>query len=1070
MADYTYDYKPVRILKRDAWKIVFYKMLGKPMKKANETDFTGTMKSSLPASLESMQIWNLCADQYSDQSPHMMPYKPSPKSETMFSYAVINVEFPERIDSDAVLSMTKELIDYVKVHNRNKAKKTIEIGGVKIRQTKIDKLEKNFKDNQKYHKQLLEKLAEGADETELKEIREERGKALGKCRSTLRSLILDHIEKCGNDTMRQYLYEKGFACRTEDGIREHVVYKRSANKAKTGSCLFIWKELYEDMHKWSWLDLPVADREIDLTSARAYEALVTSSIIKTVKINPERILLIDPVESGNVGGNIRILSKDEENENGVRLLTRDEYKQEYGKEFENKNKIWDGQALVDESIFERAGYKKIGEKDNRHGMMLLRNRFFKACAFNTRIKDYYKAEHIDTVTDKFGKEMKAKDVQMIVTPDSIKLYKFAKVFFGGDEQKAYSYWKKHISSTFGIVKDDHASHLGHGKYHEVSYQFLNTLPISDPDDIDKLLAKDREYMDLMLHNGAVLLHRMHYINVTLRKKYAIRMLYTFCEEFANTEYFKKYYLKDELKNYKDNLKKGRLKLKGDFYYLCSMPYEMLEYSAGKKEINPQLEKNQVYIKGYPEGKQVTLIRYPHLSAGSVCVLESADNGNYDQWFNFENKDGCNIVVVSPWNSNIMVKLGGADFDSDTALYVKDEVVEKAAKKLISIEELEPGEDGLPVAVADPALLLSENDEIYNYTKKDMAILDDKLASSGVTIGTISNNIQLFNSYLWEEYFKGKKADKDRIKAIYECTLIFSVLNELAIDSAKHKLAIAPEELTQQIIEKGYRRNEIIYKIIEMKDTRKYCPYFLYLSMKRRGGYIMRDKGEAYENAKPGTKKKQDNLQYWNCPMDLICKSLVSKENSGEWTGSSLDALLEKVAKDMTWDKKYDYMYNQVRSFLLETTDSINDSLKKQGDEDEKNLNEEQKSFLEQFRAMKWNRKDGREEILLKLFRATFEKYITQKDGHTKDDYKDPEMSRADRKIQVLGMLCALEEEDENGNIKPPSFLKTDKNQFRRKELLTEEQYQCLSVKEQDAYRSIDLWGEPWYCDKEQNPE
>ncbi len=164
------------------------------------------------------------------------------------------------------------------------------------------------------------------------------------------------------------------------------------------------------------------------------------------------------------------------------------------------------------------------------------------------------------------------------------------------------------------------------------------------------------------------------------------------------------------------------------------------------------------------------------------------------------------------------------------------------------------------------------------------------------------------------------------------------------------------------------------------------------------------------------------------------------------------------------------MYNQVRSFLLETTDSINDSLKKQGDEDEKNLNEEQKSFLEQFRAMKWNRKDGREEILLKLFRATFEKYITQKDGHTKDDYKDPEMSRADRKIQVLGMLCALEEEDENGNIKPPSFLKTDKNQFRRKELLTEEQYQCLSVKEQDAYRSIDLWGEPWYCDKEQNPE
>ncbi len=1062
MADYTYGYKPVRILKRDAWEIAFYKMLGKPVE-ASETDFTGMMKSSMSPSLESMQIWSLCDQQYSVDSPHMMPYKPFPQTDTFFSYAVINVEFPKTISTNRVLTMAEVLIDYTKGYNKNK---TFDCSDESVKDT-IDQLKKAYTENQKYNDELQEKELSGASKEELERIRKARYRALNECRSYLRSLIIDYLKSIKNpSSLRHILYENGFACQTEDGDKEFVLYKRSASKSKSGSCLFIWKELYEDMHKWSWLDLPVADREIDLTSARAYEALVTSSIIKTVKINPERILLIDPVESGNVCGNIRILSKDEENEDGVRLLTRDEYKQEYGREFENKNKIWDGQALVDESIFERAGYKKVGKKDNRHGMMLLRNRFFKACAFNTRIKEYYKAENIDTVKDMFGNEMKAKDVQMIVTPDSIKLYKFADVFFKGNVQEAYSYWKKHISSVFGIVKDDHASYLGHGNYREVSYQFLNTLPINDPDDINKLLAKDREYLDLMMHNGAVLLHRMHYINASMRNKFFIRSMFTFFQEFANTEYFKNYYLKNERKNYIDNLKNGGLKLKGDFYYLCSMPYEMLEYSAGKA-IEPQLEKNQVYIKGYPEGKQVTLIRYPHLSAGSVCVLKSADNENYDQWFNFENKDGTNIVVVSPWNSNIMRILGGCDFDGDSALICEDEVIEKAAKKLMSIEELEPGEGGLPVGVADPALLLSKNDKSYTYTKKDMAILDDKLASSGVTIGSISNNIQLFNSYLWEEYFKGKKANKKRIKAIYECTLILSVLNELAIDSAKHKFAISPEKMKQHIIKNGYNG----YQIIEKKDAKKYCPYFLYHSMSDpSGGFVMRDKGEAYENAKPGTKKKQDNLQYWNCPMDLICKSLVSTENTGKWTGTSLDALLEKTVKDMVWEKNDNYSYDQLKGFMLQFADSINESRKPQEGEDESDLKDDQKAVLDRLYSMKCLQKDGIGKIKIKLLKATFEKYKTNKDGHTNNDYKDSEMSNKRRRPQIWGLLFAMEGEDKNGNPLPPSFLKIDENQFRRKELLTEEQYQCLSVKEQDAYRSIDLWGEPWYCDKEQNPE
>ena len=52
-------------------------------------------------------------------------------------------------------------------------------------------------------------------------------------------------------------------------------------------------------------------------------------------------------------------------------------------ETEVENVIWDGQGLLDVSVFE----------DNEledYGMLLLRNRFFKSCAFCTRLQDWFK--------------------------------------------------------------------------------------------------------------------------------------------------------------------------------------------------------------------------------------------------------------------------------------------------------------------------------------------------------------------------------------------------------------------------------------------------------------------------------------------------------------------------------------------------------------------------------------------------------------------------------------------------------------------------------------------------------
>ena len=73
--------------------------------------------------------------------------------------------------------------------------------------------------------------------------------------------------------------------------KEYVRYKRSSGAAKTGSCLFIKKELFPMMSKWSKTGLDEAKDLCfeDLTSYEAYKSLSLSSIITTLDLNPYNI-------------------------------------------------------------------------------------------------------------------------------------------------------------------------------------------------------------------------------------------------------------------------------------------------------------------------------------------------------------------------------------------------------------------------------------------------------------------------------------------------------------------------------------------------------------------------------------------------------------------------------------------------------------------------------------------------------------------------------------------------------------------------------------------------------------
>ena len=94
------------------------------------------------------------------------------------------------------------------------------------------------------------------------------------------------------------------------------------------------------MMKWSYNGLYYRpDESLDLASIEAYLSLPMSSIISTLQILPENILLIDDYES---------IFKDKVMATRVneshRLYTQEE-------EIEISNSIWDGQSLMDSSLF-----------------------------------------------------------------------------------------------------------------------------------------------------------------------------------------------------------------------------------------------------------------------------------------------------------------------------------------------------------------------------------------------------------------------------------------------------------------------------------------------------------------------------------------------------------------------------------------------------------------------------------------------------------------------------------------------------------------------------------------------
>ena len=579
--------------------------------------------------------------------------------------------------------------------------------------------------------------------------------------------------------LRKDLYSNGFIL---DGCR-YVRFKRSSGSSRVGKCLFIDERLYPAMHRFEMCGVKVKRGEqIDLAALEAYIALTLSSIIDTVEIPPESILVVDDYDS--IFKDTVIATKAV---NG-KLQTDEE-------EVTIKNSIWDGQSLIDISL--------MGEY-SCYGMILLRSHFFKSCAFNTNIQQFFADNGITDVKQLNGFTM-AKDisqVKFITTPNSIKYTKFGTI----------KKWLKQIGPTFGVVKHEKKTHFFDGRMVQTHYQLLNTLQLSR-EEMQEFLQPSMDYMDLLRTEPAVLRYHIHLpedqelsMGKYKSKNDIVFQLLGLNEEFTKTKIYRDF-CRNTIKAYKHNMLYGHILVDGNYSTLFGNPMEMLLHSIGKFKGESVLGVGNVHSTRFQYGERLLGSRSPHVCVGNILLTNNVACDIIDHYFNLTQE----IVCINSINENILQRLSGADFDSDTMLLTNDPLLVSTAEKNYDLFKV------------STSLVESTKSKRY-YTPEQQADLDIKTSVN--KIGEIVNLSQELQTLMWHKLNNG--ASWENVKSIYYDACQLNVMSGIEIDMAKKEFDIDNEKELQEIRKRWIRRNP--------EDGRAIKPYFFGHVDKTKGFY------------------------------------------------------------------------------------------------------------------------------------------------------------------------------------------------------------------------------------------
>lgn len=542
--------------------------------------------------------------------------------------------------------------------------------------------------------------------------------------------------------LRTELYADGFL---GDGVR-YCRMKRSSGSARQGKCLFVDEKLYKPLLRFSSGGIMVQKgQELELAAYESYISLPSSSIIGTLPIRPENILLIDDYQS--------VFQEDV-----VATHARDGHLVTSEQRCEISNSIWDGQSLIDVSLMEE--YASCG-------MVLLRNLMFKSCCFNCNIQKWFQDNRITELSQLNGRTRASRieDIRLITTPSSVKYLKF----------DTWDHWLDHLYPDFGVVKHDKQTPFFGGRLVQTHYQLLNTLQLTE-DEMRIFLRESLEFARLLRDNPAVV---RHYVKCPLpsapdllahpamSKNEVVYNLLCVNDAFTETRYYRDF-LMDLLRSYYKNLKKGHVFVNGNYSTLLGNPVEMLQQAIGKFDGVSQLGVGNIHSTRFACDQLLLGSRSPHVTMGNIWLARNRKSPFIDRYCNLTDE----IVCVNSIGENLLQRLSGADFDSDTVLLTDNETLIGAARRNYHVFKT-------------PTSLVTARKVKRRYTPEDQADLDQKTSVN--KIGEIINLSQELNSLLWDRMYHGESYGE--VRELYHDICQLDILSGIEIDKAKKEFDI-----------------------------------------------------------------------------------------------------------------------------------------------------------------------------------------------------------------------------------------------------------------------------------------
>lgn len=580
-------------------------------------------------------------------------------------------------------------------------------------------------------------------------------KAKDKCNKITELLEIARKNKfkyCGlaKEELRTKFYNEGvnveYIFRKHNGEirkRETLHYKmlyRSTGKAKKGSCMFIIDKLYDKAINFLHMGIKIPEKNAPIVELSAYAPLISSGIVGKVRINPRNILVLKDVERFFKTNIISIETDDEKHCTANHI---DNY--------QLKNTLFDGQALIDSSIFPEWG----------HGYILLRHHFTKMAAFNTNIQKFFKDYFGDgyssaIVKDMWGNEHYVKDIELITTDNAIKWNKFS---------VPYEYWCDWVEKNdcqFGIVKTAHESKLGNVQ--KMSYQMVNSL---NEEIMENVVKESVEYVERLKTDNDFFLE---YLKKNSNFSNDFEVLIALCEH--NKEFYRSSYFRERKKKiietYVLNVKTGKIIQNADNLTVVGSPFAMLLYAATGTEDSVDNDTTfyhedgtiQCYTRRFDNNEHLAFFRSPFNSKNNLLYLHNHYDDRLEKYFNFSN----NIIAINMIGTDAQDRANGMDMDSDFGYTTNQiDIVEHARKCYVDY----------PTIVNN----IPKESNHYNNTMDDYALVDNLLSKSQTDIGESSNLAQIAQTYA--SSFPQETRYDDYVS-------ILSVLAQVAIDSSKRR--------------------------------------------------------------------------------------------------------------------------------------------------------------------------------------------------------------------------------------------------------------------------------------------